>query len=522
MLRRAVGSRPPRFFLSPMDSLKVKFVAATVLMVGVVIGLSTWWNLSIHRGHMVKTTEDRVRALTDAIDRRIYTVMREGHIQDLQQILEDAGRDPDIERVLIFDLQGKIQRASRPELVGQQLDRAKLLRYLDQPETVVSGYYEEGQLIQSMVRKIANGPECVRCHGTQATVNGILHVDMSFRQTQAQIEEMERSALWTVLLAGAVLAAGGGFLMVRLVDRPLASLMEAMATIETGDLTVRASHASRDEIGRLAESFNTMVDRLEAARGEIEAYHRERLERAERLASMGELAASLAHEIKNPLAGIDGAIQVMADELPDTDSRKEIMLEVLSQVRRLDRTVRDLLAFARPGRPDVAPCDLHQVLDRTLLLVAEDPKAKHVRVVRDYRAGLPPLEADGKQLGQVFLNLILNAIQAMPGGGQVRIRTALPGMGGGNGAGPLPAGTVVEVEIADTGPGIPPHLLEEIFKPFVTTKHRGTGLGLSVSRRIVEEHGGSIAAWNQPGGGASFRIRLPARFPSPQSRGKRA
>ena len=252
-----------------------------------------------------------------------------------------------------------------------------------------------------------------------------------------------------------------------------------------------------------------MVDRLEAARSEIEAYHRERLDRAERLATMGELAASLAHEIKNPLAGIDGAIQVMADELPDTDSRKEIMLEVLSQVRRLDKTVRDLLAFARPGRPDVAPCDLHRVLDRTLLLVAGDPEAKRVRVMRNYREDLPRLEADGKQLGQVFLNLILNAVQAMPDGGQVRIGTTLRGAGGGNGAGPLPAGAEVEVEIADDGPGIPAHLRDEIFKPFVTNKHRGTGLGLSVSRRIVEDHGGRITVECPPGGGTTFRVVLP-------------
>ena len=496
-------------FAPHLRSLKVKFVASMILIVGVVIGLSTWWNLEIHRAHMVKATEDRVRALTDAIDRRIYTVMREGHIQELQRILEDAGQDPDIERILIFDLQGKIRRASRRELVGQQLDRAKVRRFLDQPETVVSEYYEEGRPIHSMVRKIRNGPECVRCHGGQAAVNGILHVDMSMRQTQAQVEEMERSALWTVLLAGAVLAAGGGFLMARLVDRPLASLMQDMAKVEAGDLTVRASHAGQDEIGRLAESFNAMVDRLEAARAEIEAYHRERLERAERLASMGELAASLAHEIKNPLAGIDGAIQVMADELPATDSRKEIMLEILSQVRRLDKTVRDLLAFARPGRPDVAPCDLHQVLDRTLLLVAGDPEAKRVRVVRNYRADLPRLEADGKQLGQVFLNLVLNAIQAMPDGGQVRIRTALRGVRDGNGTGPLPAGAEVEVEVTDNGPGIPAQLREEIFKPFVTTKHRGTGLGLSVSRRIVEEHGGRITVECPPGGGTTFRILLP-------------
>jgi signal transduction histidine kinase len=487
--------------LAKLRSLKVKFVAATLVMVGVVFGLSTWWNLQVHYGHMVRATEDKIRALADSIDRRIYTAMREGHRHDISRILEDASHDPDIERIVLISPQGDIRQASRPELVGRRLDRVRLLRYLDQPETVVSGHLEDGQPIRSIVRKIRNGTECHGCHGSTAEVNGILHLDMSLLQTQAQIAEMELSAIWTVVIVGLVLSTAGALLMVRMVDRPLARLTTAMARVETGDLSVRAHHGSRDEIGRLAESFNTMVERLQAAREEIEAYHRQRLAHSERLASMGELAASLAHEIKNPLAGIDGAVQVMADELPETDPRKEILLEILNQVRRLDKTVRDLLAFARPGRPDVAPCNLHQVLDRTLLLLAGDPEAKRMRVVRNYRPDLPPLAADGKQLGQVFLNLILNAVQAAPAGGPVTIRTDVRS---GGGAEPL-----VTVEVADCGPGIPAHLREEIFKPFVTTKHRGTGLGLSVSRRIVEEHGGSIEVESPQAGGAVFRVLLP-------------
>jgi hypothetical protein len=500
--------RFPPAISARLRSLKVKFVAAMLLMVGVVIGLSTWWNLEVHRGHMVTATEDKIRALTDAIDRRIYTIMREGHIQDLQRVLEESGRDPDIDRILIFNPQGVILRASRPELVGQQLDRDRVRRILDRPETVVADYFEAGRQIHSMVRKIRNGPECVRCHGTTTELNGILHVDMSFQRTEADIAEMERSALWTVILTAAVLAAGGGLLMTRMVERPLAGMVRAMGRVEAGDLGVRVHHASLDEIGRLADGFNTMVHRLEAARAEIEAYHRDRLDRAERLASLGELAASLAHEIKNPLAGIDGAIQVMADELPDTDSRKEIMLEVLSQVRRLDRTVRDLLAFARPGRPEVAPCDLHQILDRVLLLLAEDPDAKRIRVTRAYQTKLPRVEADAKQLGQVFLNLILNAIQAMPAGGSITLRTSQRPSSDGDGE-PGTSEPGLEVELSDTGPGIPPRRLEEIFTPFVTTKHRGTGLGLSVSRRIVEDHRGRITAENRPEGGAAFRVWLP-------------
>lgn len=289
--------------------------------------------------------------------------------------------------------------------------------------------------------------------------------------------------------------------MIRLVDRPLARLAKVMAQVESGALSVRADPGGRDEIGRLAESFNAMVARLRAAREEIETYHRGRLARAERLANLGELAASLAHEIKNPLAGIGGAVQVMAQELAPNDPRREILLEVLSQVRRLDKTVRDLLAFARPTDPDRRPCDMHAVLDRTLLLLAENPEAKRLRILRQYRPDLPTLQADPRQLSQVFLNLLLNAAQAMPEGGQVRLGTDLRG----GGEGP---GTVV-VEVADSGPGVPEPLRAELFTPFVTTKPRGTGLGLAVSRRIVEDHGGTIEVESPPGDGATFRVLLP-------------
>jgi len=321
---------------------------------------------------------------------------------------------------------------------------------------------------------------------------------------------MERVALWTVLLTGLVLATGGGFLMTRLVDRRVTRLAHAMARVEAGDLAAPAIPGGPDELGRLTESFNTMVDRLRAAREEIEVYHRQRLDRAERLATLGQVAASLAHEIRNPLAGIAGAIGVMAEEMPATDPRKEIMDEILSQIRRLNKTVQDLLTFARPASPTLGSCDVHQVLDRVLLLLAEDPVAKQIRVVRNYFPGLPRLEADDKQLGQVFLNLVLNAAQAMHGDGQVTITTRLNGPDGADRE-PSAAegGHTIEVSLTDTGPGIPAPLLPELFTPFFTTKPRGTGLGLAISRRIIEDHGGWIRAESPPQQGATFRIGLP-------------
>ncbi len=499
-----------------LHSLKVKFITALVLLVSVVIGLSTWWILTVHEKHMLRATQEKVRMMTEAIDRGIYVAMREGRSQDVERLLEDMGRDPDIERILIFDSQGRILSASQPDLVGEVVDRARVTRYLDQPDFSVTGLREGDRLIQSIVKKIRNRAECFACHGSRATLNGILHVDISFRRTEEQIADMERSAIWMTLLTAAALAIGGAVLMVRLVERPVAGLVETMARVEAGDLEARVKLTSRDELGHLADSFNAMVEKLKAARAEIEVYHRQRLERAERLATLGEIAASLAHEIKNPLAGIAGAVQVMADEMPESEPRKEIMHEILTQIHRLDRTVQDLLAFARPGKPDVEPCDIHQVLDRVLILLAENPDAKQMRVVRAYQPGIPRVPADDKQLRQVFLNLILNAVQAMRAGGQITLQTTLHATAVGQGT----RGPILEVAVIDTGPGIPPTSLQEIFTPFMTTKRRGTGLGLSVSRRIIEDHGGWITAESAPGEGATFRVYLPVESPDHQEGGQ--
>jgi signal transduction histidine kinase len=501
------NDRPRQPFLS---SLKTRFIAALILLVGVVLGLSTWWTVNMHTGHMIQATEEKVLALADAIDGGIQVAMREGHTTEVQRILEAMARDPDIEHIVILDDGGQIRQASSPALVGRTVDRDRLSRYLAQADTAVTGRYENGKLIQSVVKKIRNRSECRTCHGATAASLGTLQLDMSFGRTQRDIAAMQHAALWTVGFTGLVLAAGGGILMTRLVDRRVTRLAQAMARVEGGDLAVPEIPGGPDELGRLTESFNTMVARLRAARDEIEVYHRHRLERAERLATLGRVAASLAHEIRNPLAGIAGAVGVMADELPDTDPRKEIMDEILSQIRRLTKTVQDLLTFARPAIPTLASCDLHRVLDRVLLLLAEDPVAKRVRLVRNYCPDLPHLEADDRQLGQVFLNLLLNAAQAMHGDGQVTITTRLNNEGGAEGEPPASfGGPTIEVSVTDTGSGIPPGVLSELFTPFFTTKPRGTGLGLAISRRIIEDHGGWIRAESAPGLGATFRIGLP-------------
>lgn len=230
------------------------------------------------------------------------------------------------------------------------------------------------------------------------------------------------------------------------------------------------------------------------------ARERERQEaervRTASLAAVGELAAAVAHEVKNPLQGIAGAVEVLVGDYRPGDPHREIAEEVTRQVRRVDAIVRDLLVFGRPQVPKKGRVELSPLVERIRSVLREEPDLARVELERDIPEGFA-VYADSAMLEQVFFNLILNSAQAMPpSGGRVTVRARLRGQ-------------ETEVVIADTGKGIPKAIMAEIWKPFFTTKHKGTGLGLAIVRKIVEAHGGRIAVESEEGVGTAIALTLP-------------
>jgi PAS domain S-box-containing protein len=215
----------------------------------------------------------------------------------------------------------------------------------------------------------------------------------------------------------------------------------------------------------------------------------------ERLAAIGELAAMVAHEVRNPLAGIRGGCEILLEGYPEGDTRHDIGVEIIHQVDRLSRTVHDLLLFARPKAMDLVPTDLHGLIERILHVLGDDPENAAVEVVRDFGPNVPIIQADGRQMEQVFMNLVLNAIQAVSHNGTVTIATGAHGR-------------QIVVTVTDSGPGIPADKLAHVFEPFFTTRSQGTGLGLAIVKKIVEAHGGRIEAASPPGSGARFTVTL--------------
>jgi len=266
----------------------------------------------------------------------------------------------------------------------------------------------------------------------------------------------------------------------------------------------RLAVAFDEERGRLAAKVRELTDANRAV-----ADARESLLRSEKLATVGRLAAGLAHEVGNPLGAVEGYVELARARLPPAPHPD--LVDALSRIstaaQRIDRTVRDLLDFARPATPALAHLDLGAVVDGSLRLASVQPRFRRVEVDVALAAGLPRVVAEEHQLSQVLLNLLLNAADAMKSGGHVRVEARREADGS------------VVLAVGDSGPGIAPADLPRVFDPFFTTKEpgEGTGLGLAISHRIMESFGGEIAARNGERGGAVFELRFRSADPDPAS-----
>lgn len=305
-----------------------------------------------------------------------------------------------------------------------------------------------------------------------------------------------------LLVAGAGAVAICGALLVVLtytVQRPMVELQQKIAQLGGGDLGVAVSFAHRnDEIGDLGRNFNRMVQQLRESRVEIERLHRTQMSRAEHLATLGEMATGLAHEIRNPLAGIAGVIEIIGRDLPATSPARSVVKDVRQEIARINHIVTDLLQTARPHPPTVRKSDLNTTVEHAVMLGRQQALAKSVDIRLHKDSSLPEVEHDSDQIHQVLLNLLLNALQAIDTNGKIAVTVKAQG-------------ATAIVEVADDGRGIAPDHLPNIFRPFYTTKGDGTGLGLSLARRIIEDHHGRIDVTSAVGQGTTFAVVLPLK-----------
>jgi len=324
-----------------------------------------------------------------------------------------------------------------------------------------------------------------------------------FTLATVSLRDPDRHTVLIVAGAGAVaICAVSMFMLAYLVQRPMVELQEKIAEVSQGNLDVAVTFAQRnDEIGDLGRNFNHMMQQLRESRAEIERLHRTQMSRAEHLATLGELATGLAHEIRNPLAGIAGVIEIVSRDLPATSPARAVIKDVREEIAQINRIVTDLLETARPHPPQIRRSNLNTTVEHAVMLARQQVLSKPIKIELHRSPDLPEVEHDSDQIHQVLLNLLLNAVQAMEAPGTIKVE-----IGARDG--------YASVVVSDTGRGIPAQNLPNIFRPFFTTKGNGTGLGLSLAHRSVEDHHGQIEVTSVVGKGSQFIVLLPFQTPA--------
>jgi len=392
----------------------------------------------------------------------------------------------------------------------------------------------------------------------QGKIGGGIQMEIPIGDMMTYLLKSQRMIFISLVFDAIVLIAFGSFLLSRVLVKPLKDLLRLTQKISEGDFSHTIEVTSKNEIGQLISSFNRMLERLKENQESIDNHLKslelankklkqaqEELIRTEKLASIGRFAAGVAHEVGNPLGAILGYTSILEKNGIDREESKDYLKRIEKEIERINRIVRELLDFAKPSKFEVRDIEVNKTIENALSLLSHQKNFKNIETRLDLRPDLPMIKGDESQLSQIFINIILNAIDAMPNGGYLRIETddlVVENLLG-DGFQPLyplrrkgdpmesdysrlrkpdPLSTIfakfskgdrlVKIRISDSGMGIEQENLERIFDPFFTTKEpdKGTGLGLSISLRIVESMGGKIRVESEVGKGSAFEIYLPA------------
>jgi len=520
-------------------SLSAKLISLLLLVMVGIFGLLGYLNIHLHRQHLEATTLTSAERVSDVIRRSTTYYMLRNDREGMYHAIATMADEPGIVRVRIFDREGRISYSSDTAEIGHSVDQgaeacygchaqSQPLARLNRPDRFRIYRDSKGQRVLGVITPIENQPGCsnAECHAHPAgqQVLGVFDANLSLAKADAQLAQTSRRMLIYTLIALIDISLLTWFFVWRLVGQPLKRLNYGTKELADGNLGYQLEVDSTDEAGELATSFNRMSLQLRAANEEIVAWAKtledrvdqktRELKRAhehvllvEKMATIGKMAAVVAHEINNPLSGILTYAKLIRKWIERGESQttkrgdaEQCLNLIADESRRCGELVKNLLSFSRTAPVNRQSTDLNAVLERSIRLVAPQMEMKGVEVHADLPQGLPRVQCDPGQIEQVVLALSMNALDAMPRGGNLWISTRAQ----------QKTGEMI-IQVRDDGSGIPTEILPHIFEPFLTTKESGksVGLGLAVSHNIVERHSGRIEVQSELGKGTVFTVTLP-------------
>jgi two-component system, NtrC family, sensor kinase len=521
--------------LAPRRSIGTKLIVVLGAAMLITFGALGWMNMYQSRKTVEQTTFLHAARVSDVVVRSATNYMMRNDRLALYEMMTTIAEEPGVVRLRIINTEGRISFSTDPEEIGKTVDKGAELCsgcHTDPQSLSLADaherfriYRKEKQRVLAVVTPINNEPSCstAACHAHPGStkVLGVLDTHMSLSEVDLSTASNDRRMLFYTILAAGSIGLLSWIFIYRMVHMPLHKLKSGTDRLAKGDLGFQIEASGDDETGELAQSFNTMSRQLREAHDEITAWTHtlegrveqktRELKRAhdqmmtvEKTLTIGEMAAVVAHEINNPLAGILTYAKLVRKWIQrgigDHKAEAEECLELIAaESKRCGDLVNNLLTFSHRSPIHMESTDLNTIIRRAIKLIQHRTDMQGVQVQVSTEAELPAVYCDGSQIEQVLLALIMNALDAMPHGGNLWVSSRL-----------LPA-SEVELVVRDDGMGIPPELLPKIFEPFTTTKEvgKGVGLGCAISKGIVERHGGRIDLKSDLGVGTTFRVYLP-------------
>ena len=506
----------------------------------VVFGLLGYLNVRLHRQHLEQGTLVSAERVSDVIKNSTSYYMLHNDREGMHDAIKMMAAEPGMVRVRIFNQEGQISFSSDPKEISSNVDKnaeacygchaqAKPLTRLNRPDRFRI-YRLNGARVLGIINPIENRRECsnapCHAHSEEQQVLGVLDTNLSLERADISLAESSRHMLAYTLFAMVAISLLSGIFVWRIVGRPVKALHVGTERLTQGELGYQLEVLSNDELGELAGSFNQMSVQLRDANEEIVAWTRtledrvsqktqelkrahEHMLRTEKMASVGKMAAVVAHEINNPLSGILTYAKLISKwlgpESPDPDAKRreeirECLGLIVAESRRCGDLVKNLLSFSRTAPMNLKNVELNQVVDRSLRLVQHQLEMGGIETHIDLDQTKPTALCDAAQIEQALLALVLNAKDAMPRGGNLWITTRFD-----------EEKKEICIQIRDDGAGITPEILPHIFEPFLTTKEssHSVGLGLAITHGIIERHSGRIEVQSEVGKGTVFTIVLP-------------
>ncbi len=347
---------------------------------------------------------------------------------------------------------------------------------------------------------ILNKNVCYKCHSSKTLLLGLLYARISNEEYNTGFNGLFSNWFIMSVVMIALLIFSMWVITIIVIEKPVEEMVNTLMKASDGDLSVRSSVKENDEIGFLSEQLNMMLDRLVYKEEEAKKTTELQMQRMDKLASLGEISSAVAHEIRNPLAGISGALQVFKDDFVTDQERAAIFDQIMVQIAKIDKLIGNMLKFSHFPIHDISDTSINDIIKALKLLLETEAATNHVNIKLVLDDALPVIRTDKDNLEDVIINLMLNAIQAMPDGGTLELTTNFIDKYG---------EPYILIKISDTGKGIPENVRDRIFDPFVTTRRNGTGLGLAISLNIIRTMKGNITFESETGKGTTFYIRIP-------------